>query len=978
MNLEQKQLQLQEDLVTKTIKEFEKKPPKNNSQKVIAKLTNNLGEYFSKLKIDTLLPIINKIIKEHSEEINSILEVDKKNIEKYIGRHLTKYLSKEEVSFDDFQAEFKADTLKEKNIKKLKEYIKSVFENGFTKFYEKYGKDADNKAGFLFYFVGSKELAFIVLHIILELFLNDNYDEDNKSATIQNVDDKIMEALFYSVETKIKNIEKYIEDKNKKTDTSIRKRNLEYISNLNDLDKKKIGSQIISILKEIEFIEYEKRDDNSVFIILSKKTQKEIKKLSTSYIVRFGVKYKPMIVPPRDWIDIDEGGFLKSENNHPQYNLLLIKAKTKQEKQKARNKKGQIPKEVLEAINNIQKTPFKINTKTLNVIKQLSKTIKLTKGKNYPNMKYYKSKINKTPKEIVEYKLAKLKKSLDTMIDVAIEFSEYEKIYFVWQIDFRGRVYPVQVLLHPQGGDVAKSMLLFANEKKLTPKGIEWFKIHGANMYGEVDKEPFEDRIKWIDSHKEDILKSAKDPINEDFWKQADEPFEFLAFCFEYEKYISNPHNFYTALPIAIDGSNNGLQHISTLLRDKDSARKVNVLPTDRVADIYKEVAKSTKDLLKQKYEKFLENKDNYISKDGLYFEEVEENIEDFRHLYLEIAQEIEEIDISTLNTGQYITSKLKRKDKIIKELNKIEKNILSRLSDYSLSKVKRRIISALKDEYYDFQEEKEDNKVIKEKNKYVKKVKKLKFVEESLISLLEKNFEIDRSFVKKPVMTDSYGSGSNGKKYKILEDLLDKEDFKKIDSKYVSSFALFLARVIEEAIEIESKSSQEYKKFMKKIASKILKTNHHIEWNTPLGLEVSQTEYKTKNEKLYLKDKPKGITIKIYTDKIDNNSHKKGIAPNFIHSLDATHLYMTINSLVKKGLSDFMTVHDSFATHANDVELLSKTLREEFINIYKKPILENFIKDVENRYNIKIDEKIPYIDDFDLDEILNSKYFFA
>jgi len=60
-------------------------------------------------------------------------------------------------------------------------------------------------------------------------------------------------------------------------------------------------------------------------------------------------------------------------------------------------------------------------------------------------------------------------------------------------------------------------------------------------------------------------------------------------------------------------------------------------------------------------------------------------------------------------------------------------------------------------------------------------------------------------------------------------------------------------------------------------------------------------------------------------------------------------------------------------------VELLSQTLRKEFINLYSQPILENLIKDINTRYNLNIKIDIPYIDeDFNLEEINDSIYFFA
>ena len=95
---------------------------------------------------------------------------------------------------------------------------------------------------------------------------------------------------------------------------------------------------------------------------------------------------------------------------------------------------------------------------------------------------------------------------------------------------------------------------------------------------------------------------------------------------------------------------------------------------------------------------------------------------------------------------------------------------------------------------------------------------------------------------------------------------------------------------------------------------------------------------------------------------------------PNFIHSLDGCHMMMTAlackraglcfagsvlfhnlklfldfhldllstNPLLVKKKNSLTGVHDSFWTHACDVDKLNKILREKFVELYSQPILEN------------------------------------
>ena len=103
----------------------------------------------------------------------------------------------------------------------------------------------------------------------------------------------------------------------------------------------------------------------------------------------------------------------------------------------------------------------------------------------------------------------------------------------------------------------------------------------------------YEDRIKWVTEHHRYILDIANDPIgNRSAWAEAEKPWQFLAFCFEYQKYTEQGDNLISYLPISVDGSCNGLQNFSAMLRDRIGGCATNLLPGLIPSDIYSEVAK--------------------------------------------------------------------------------------------------------------------------------------------------------------------------------------------------------------------------------------------------------------------------------------------------------------------------------------------------------------------------------------------------
>ena len=148
------------------------------------------------------------------------------------------------------------------------------------------------------------------------------------------------------------------------------------------------------------------------------------------------------------------------------------------------------------------------------------------------------------------------------------------------------------------------------------------------------------------------------------------------------------------------------------------------------------------------------------------------------------------------------------------------------------------------------------------------------------------------------------------------------------------------------------------------------------------------------------------GIVIKTVTQNVktesnvDNNKvsvlkQKNAFPPNFVHSLDATHMMMTALKCKEANIS-FAGVHDSFWTHAGDVSQCRDILRNAFYELYKKPpagelhLLEKLLAEVkrDNPNLAKMmtsihDESSSSIDfvpmpgNLDLEGVKTSTYFF-
>ena len=306
----------------------------------------------------------------------------------------------------------------------------------------------------------------------------------------------------------------------------------------------------------------------------------------------------PMIVPPRRWVSPHRGGYI---TKHPG-NRLVKQANRKYHEQ---IRDVEMPA-VYDAVNAVQSTPWRINTRLYEIVRSIWDGGGLLGGLPERNPQPVPVRPVSDDEEVIgrwkreamnvydaNNKQVAQRISMSQRLWIAEKFKDEEEIFFPHALDFRGRVYPIPVGgPNPQGDDLSKALLEFARGEPITDQGAQWLAIHLANQFGQ-DKLPFEERVDWVFANEAMILDSARDPLDgERFWATADNPFLALAACFEWLGYFENGGDWITHLPIHLDGSNSGLQHFSALLRDPVGGAAVNLVPQDRPADIYSDVAR--------------------------------------------------------------------------------------------------------------------------------------------------------------------------------------------------------------------------------------------------------------------------------------------------------------------------------------------------------------------------------------------------
>lgn len=295
--------------------------------------------------------------------------------------------------------------------------------------------------------------------------------------------------------------------------------------------------------------------------------------------------YKPHLIRPRPCVKI------KTEDHRK----LLFQA--------------EMPK-FFSAINHVSGTAYRINT----VIEEALMSI-WQAGGGVPCVPFLKDPVDPaaplddaSKKEIHAYRdrmaknrairarnMVDRKKVADVMM--LCRMYRDKDFYFCHHADARGRLYPLAATLSPQGNNLQRAMTVFADSREVTKRGEFWLRINAANNYG-IDKLPYEGRLEWTRANEAMFVEIAQDPIGtKKLWLNADggqKPWTFLAAAHELGSYLiakAQGRPYHSHLPIYIDCSASGFQHLALLARDDTAAEKVNVSPTPAPRDIYTETA---------------------------------------------------------------------------------------------------------------------------------------------------------------------------------------------------------------------------------------------------------------------------------------------------------------------------------------------------------------------------------------------------
>lgn len=585
--------------------------------------------------------------------------------------------------------------------------------------------------------------------------------------------------------------------------------------------------------------------------------------------------FGPCVEPPLDWTNALDGGYHTPQMRRAHGTLVRHRLARTPYYTEA------VMPTVMKAVNTLQRTKWAVNREVLDIILEVGKhfsagEVQSMSADPKPMEPEWLSSTAATPRsEWKEWQQDDFKKWKRLMADwytrkklsaisfsrfysatrSAMLFKDYPAIHFVYFADSRGRLYPMTYGLNPQGSDLQRGLLTFAQGLPLnTPDSCMWFCVQGANKWG-FDKASLEGRQAWVMDREDLILSFASDPINNNSWKDAAYPIQFLAWCLEFSRWRMAPTTFISHLPVSMDGSCNGLQNLSALLRDEVGGRATNLIPSEQMQDIYKRVAEAS---------------------------------------------------------------------------------------------IVRMQATALEDA--------------------VKESMRLRWLKHG----------INRDVVKRSVMTTPYGVTKRAAVDYVVDDYLKAGKCDLFDKTEWMAAAAVLMDAVWPAIGDVVVKGREAMDWLQSCSRAIIKKlpagdDAVITWTSPSGFPACQAYYETEVHRINTKLHG-GMKIRVMSevDNPDASRHNNGMAPNFVHSMDAAHLHLTTAACSTR-IDAVAMIHDDYGTHAANAQFLYDTIREQFVAMYEQhdPIAEFAAK-------YPGMSAPPERGGLDIREVLKSRYFFS
>ena len=226
----------------------------------------------------------------------------------------------------------------------------------------------------------------------------------------------------------------------------------------------------------------------------------------------------------------------------------------------------------------------------------------------------------------------------------------------------------------------------------------------------------------------------------------------------------------------------------------------------------------------------------------------------------------------------------------------------------------------------------------------------------------------VTRAIAKRPCMTYAYSVTRLGMASQIEEALEELDASARAQGRLPHlrghdnrAAAFWMSRILFDVIGETVPAAKRGMEWLQTAARVFNKADLPIWWSSPTGLPVMQRYARSVGERVIVTFRGQKLQLTLNEERtatglgaasddeplMDARQVLSGIAPNFIHSLDAGHLMAVAVAAKEQGIDALAVIHDSFGTHAAKTDHLASILRETFIAQYETDPLGRFREDL-------------------------------
>jgi DNA-directed RNA polymerase len=193
-------------------------------------------------------------------------------------------------------------------------------------------------------------------------------------------------------------------------------------------------------------------------------------------------------------------------------------------------------------------------------------------------------------------------------------------------------------------------------------------------------------------------------------------------------------------------------------------------------------------------------------------------------------------------------------------------------------------------------------------------------------------DLRLERGDLKQAIMTTNYGSTNHGRARQIEKALRNRG--KEIDFRDV----LKIAKLAEDEVGKHFDALGDINKLLVACVAPLAERNAPLRWTSPSGFPVVNAYRKIRTARI--PSLRASGSREVVADGHDPNllpiEAKRAVTANFVHSLDASLLALTVNACADAEITDLVTVHDCFGVLAPDADDFNRIVREQFVSMYQ------------------------------------------